>query len=155
MGGLHAQGMCHGENISQTAIQWQGLRGAGYWESGWKCPLYCKVILAMIPCLSSLNFGLSVSWGRELCIKELSHLVLPALYENKLQSQLILLILSSLSVLNVCFSRTSHYRVSPLFYHCVILFDTSYSMLIVLLTGHLLCPELMNTCAVVVALCMY
>lgn len=113
------------------------------------------MILAMFPCLSSLNFGLSVSWGRELCIKELSHLVLPALYENNLQSQLILVILSSLSVLNVCFSRTSHCRVSPLFYHCVILFDASDPMLIVLSTGHLLRPELMNTCAVIGALCMY
>lgn len=96
MGGLPAQGMCWGENTSsQTAVQWQGLRGARYWESGWKCLLYCKVIPAMFPCLSSLNFGLSVSWGRELCIKELSHLVLPALHESELQSQLTLLILSS------------------------------------------------------------
>lgn len=42
-----------------------------------------------------------------------------------------------------------------LYFMTVILFDTSYSMLIVLLTVHLLCPELMNTCAVIVALCMY
>ena len=34
-------------------------------NSGWKCLLHCKMTLARFPCLSSLNFGLSVYWRRD------------------------------------------------------------------------------------------